>query len=1064
MALAQQTTGDILGTVTDATNAVVSGAAVTVESLDTHEAHKTTTTGAGEFVVNLLKPGTYSVTITATGFQKFVVRTVSLAAGDRTRVNAQMTVGSTSQTVTVQDVASALQTDSSVLATDIGQQPTQDLPLNGRNYTQLIQLQPGVNEGTSTGGLISGAELDDQRPSASFQANGQSEVMNNQMIDGADNYERLIGSISVRPSVDAISEMNVQTNTYTAEVGRTGGAVVNIITKSGTDQFHGDLFEFFRNDIFNTHGFDFTLPGAKAAPKGEWRQNQFGGSLGGPILKDKAFFFGSYEGYRLIQGTAPTTSIVPTASEYNDIHNYASGGGIDFSDNGGPKLTHAQLDPAGVDYLLMYPAPNSGTNSYVAGSKKIQNSAVYDARLDYTFNTNNIMYARYIYNAVYTDNNGNFPKVTVAGVSLWPEGFSYANDDDWDLLLNYIHTFNPHAVLELKAAYTRSDNESMPTSEGLNPNTAFGQPGINTNIYDSDASGLAIASVVMGTGTSGVVFMPLKDQDNTYQYLGALTLTHGAHNIKIGASSIRRQLTSVQSSFPEALWVFFDYPSLAQGMFLSNVGRSLELDAPHLRVWEPSAYVQDDWHARKNLTLNVGLRYDLFTPYTEIQNRISTWDPATSSLLIAGQNGVSGTAGIQTDYHGLSPRIGFAYSPGRHFVLRGGFGLSYFPMNTTSDANMKDPPFVATTNACASPGSWWGGPYCAAGYQRFINGLPLPTPANINNAGATIPDAVSPHYRTSYAEQFNLTVQKDWKGNVMTVSYVGLLGREMAQLLSDLNAAPPANYNASSDPNAFQEARPNYAKYPNLGAIGYFQSGGNSSYNALETSFERRMKDGLYFNVNYTHEHGLDNSTGLSQEGAGGYGMVPSKVDSLDYGNSPIDFRDHMAATVAYTLPFGKSATGALAMLIKGWQGNFIQVWTSGQPFTVINSSCVSQAISGCDDRSNQIGSWKISNPSISKFFNASAFAQQTAGTLGSERRNQLFGPHFRHSDLSVFKTFPIHESANAEFRVESFNLTNTANWNLPNASLGGANFGAITSMTYAYNPRVLQFALKLNF
>jgi hypothetical protein len=1080
---AQQTTADIVGTVTDPSGAVVQGATVTVESLETHEI-RSTTTSSGDYVVNLLKPGAYSVTVAASGFQSFSVTSVTLAAGDRTRINAQLTVGNSSQTVTVQGVASALQTDSSVLSTDIGEQPTQDLPLNGRNFVQLIQLQPGVNEGSSNGGLVSGAELDDQRQSASFEANGQSEVLNNQMIDGADNYERLIGSISVRPSIDAIAEMNVQTNTYTAEVGRTGGAMVNIITKSGTDQFHGDVFEFFRNDLFNAANFTVGQP----AIKGEWRQNQYGGSLGGPIKRNKAFFFGSYEGYRLVQGLASTIGTVPTVAEEQEARN---GEPIDFSDRAPTDPNYfpvpiptSSLDPLGTAYLQLLAPPNTtetitGTDgnslvvpAYSAGATRIQNSSVYDARVDYSFNAANSAYGRFIYNNVYTNNNGNMPAATVEGISILPQAFAYAPDIDYDALLDYIHTFNPHLVLELKAAYTRSNNESIPDNHGLNPLEKWA-PGsnINTNYANSDASGLAIVAMVNGTGTSGVIFDPLKDEDNAFQYLGAVTWTRGAHNIKMGASVIRRQLTSVQSSFPEGLWVFLSYPFLAQGSFITNDGRSLELDAPHFRVWEPGFYAQDDWHARRNLTVNLGLRYDVYSPYSEIGGRIATWDIDNSTYLI-GNNATAAspgivpnagkTAGVQTDHHGLQPRVGFAYTPGHSFVIRGGFGLSFFPMNTTSDANMKDPPFVATFNACNSPG--WGANTCPVGHQTFAQGFPTPVPAQITNPGATIPDAVSIHFRNSYVEQFNLTLQKELKGNVITASYVGLLGRELGQLLDDLNAAPPGNYSASSNPNAFQQARRYYAEFPNLGDIGYFQSGGSSSYNALQLSFERRLSHGVYFNINYTHEHELDNATGLSQEDAGGYSNVPSQVDKLDYSNSPIDFRDHFAGTVSYQFPFGKNARGIRGAAIKGWQANFIQVWTSGQPFTVVNSSSVSEAIPGYDDRPNQISGWKVSNPTLGKFFNPDAFAAQAPGTLGSERRNQLYGPHFRHSDLSLFKTFPVHDRANVEFRAEAYNISNTANWGLPNATLGGSGFGQVTSMAYTYTPRVFQFALKLNF
>ena len=1097
MALAQQTTADILGTVTDPTGAVVQGATVTVESLATHEIHTTTATGAGDFVVNLLQPGPYSVTVTATGFQKFFVTSVTLAAGDRTRVNAQLTVGNTNQTVTVEAVASSLQTDSSVLSSDIGEKTTQDLPLNGRNFTQLLTLQPGVSEGETNGGLISGAELDDQRQSAAFEANGQSEVMNNQQIDGADNYERLIGSISVRPSIDAISEMNVQTNTYTAEAGRTGGAVVNIITKSGTDQFHGDVFEFFRNDILNAADFNVGGPPIK----GEWRQNQFGGSLGGPIKRNKAFFFGSYEGYRLVQGTAPSIGDVLSNAEYAELQ---AGAPLDFSDRAtnDPQWSPVPVpttgcsiggacDPAGIMSLKLLPAPNTtqiitGTNgnqitvpAYANGGKKIQNSSVYDGRLDYTFNPSNSFYARYIYNNVFTDAIGYAPKVTLPGVTgaIDPEGFSTAPDKDWDVLMNYIHTFNQHLVFEGKAAYTRSDNESFPSSEGQNPENAWA-PGsnINTNAYDSDASGLPIIAMVAGgLGSGGVVFMPLKDQDNTFQYLGALTWTRGTHNIKFGASSIRRQITSTQSSFPEGIWLFWNFAYLAQGQFFSNDGRSLELDAPHIRVWEPAFYVQDDWHVNRHLTLNLGVRYDLFTPYSEIQGRFATWDNDNQTYLV-GNNVSTGTspyikynagntAGVLTDYHGLQPRFGFAFNPGHNLVFRGGFGMSYVPMNTTSDANMKDPPFVATSNACSSPGFWnafspetCDSVYGAGMYDTFSKGFPVPGPAQITGVGATIPDAVSIHYRTSYVEQFNLTVQKAWGDNVLTASYVGLLGREMPQLITDLNAGPLSATGLQQSNRAF------YSEFPNLGEVGYFQSGGKSSYNALQASFDRRMSHGLSFNINYTHSHSLDNSTGLSQEGEVGYSTVPSLVDTRDYGNSPIDFRDHFAGTASYALPFGKNAEGFEGALIKGWQGNFIISWLSGQPFEVINNNTNVAGTTANADRPNEVGPWKNSNPSINSFFKTSAFAVQTPGTLGNERRNQLYGPHFRHADLSIFKTFPVHESVNVEFRAEGFNIANEANWATPNATIGSSTFGEVTGMTYSYTPRVLQFALKLNF
>ena len=1044
-AQAQQTTGDILGTVADESGAVVPDAIVTIVSLETHETHVVKSSGSGDFVVNLLNPGHYSVTAARSGFKTYMVPSIMLSAGDRVRVDPKLAIGTASETVTVEAQASELHTDSSVLSHTISDKQTQDLPLNGRNFVQLVQLAPGVNEGPPDS-LTNGSKLDDRRQSASLSVNGQSDVLNNEMIDGADNNERLIGTVAVRPSLEAISEISVQTNTYTAEAGRTGGGIINIITKAGSNALHGSIFEFFRNDIFDAYTYNF----GQKLPKNELRQNQFGASLGGPIRRDKTFLFGDYEGYRQIAGTAPQTVIVPTLYEKQHPG--------DFSDTGGPVIQAGAIDSAGLAYFNLFPAPNQGTNIFVGNYKNVQYSHDFDARIDQIFNPNNNFYARFAYNNVYTDSPGIFPDATIGGITLNPSFIGYGLGNAKDLAyqgsLNYVHTFNANLLLELKAAYTRVDNESSPETDGLNPNQAIGQPNINTPI--SNSTGLAPIVVVTGASLGSVLFQPLKDQDNTFQYLGSVTYTRGAHNFKFGENFIRRQLTSFQSGYPEGLWIFLNYPGLVQGQYL-NTQRSLQLVVPHLRTLESGTYVQDDWHASKMLTINAGLRYDHFTPYTEITNSISTFNPQNAQLQVAGVGGVSNTAGIASDWHGLAPRVGFALTLAHDFVLRGGYGIGYFPMNTTSNANLKNPPFVATVSSC-------GFFSCGPGFTTFADGFPVPAPTIINTPGSSIPDAVSPHFRTSYIQQFNLTAQKEWGGNVYTVSYVGLLGRQLAQLLPDLNSPPPN----TCGPNAscYNALRPFHVQQPNLGQIGYFQTGGVSSYNSLQTSIERRLSHGLTMNINFTLAHSLDNSTGLSEEGAGGYGAVPSQVDTLEYGNSALDIRSRLAGNIDYELPFGKTLTGGKALAAKGWQVNVIGVWNTGLPYTITNANDVSNTNPGANnaDRPNRVGDPHVVSPGVTEFFNPNAFQAQAPGTIGSEPRNALYGPHYRHLDVSFFKTFPIRERFRLEFRAEGFNVLNTANFATPNASLGGANFSQITALSTAYAPRQIQFALKLTF
>jgi hypothetical protein len=504
-----------------------------------------------------------------------------------------------------------------------------------------------------------------------------------------------------------------------------------------------------------------------------------------------------------------------------------------------------------------------------------------------------------------------------------------------------------------------------------------------------------------------------------------------------------------------------------------EVQRALSLAAPHIRVWEPSVYIQDDWHAARNLTLNMGLRYDLYTPFTEIENHISTFNPDTGNMMIAGKDGVSNTAGVETDYRNLAPRFGFAYTVHPGTVIRGGYGIGFVPMNTTSTANMKNDPFVSSY-LCV---------FCAA---KFATGLPAITASNIDDPSAYIPDGVDPKFRSSYLQQFNLTVQKDFAGNVLTASYVGILGRHMAQILTDLNAPPP---NASSNPNSL---RPYYKQHPNLGNIGFMQTKGSSSYSSFQAAFERRLKNGLVLNANYSLAHQLDDTENLNGSGGGGYSVIPSRIRELDWGNSAIDIRHRIAGTANYEIPFGKNSTGLRRMLTNGWQGNLIAVWSTGLPFTVTNSTDVAGTLSGGYDRPNQIlPQANKSNPGMNEFFNLKAFQVQSAGTYGAprgsaagtigtmaERRDQLYGPHYRHVDLSFSKVFPIGERYHMEFRAESFNLTNTTNFGAPDSSLGDAvidangmvsndathTFGKITSTNGTIPPRQIQFALKLRY
>lgn len=1080
-ARAQQTTGDIVGTVTDTSGAAVPGARVTVTNTGTQIVRTTLSGASGAYVVNLLQTGTYSVSISAPGFQTYNLSSIQLSAGDRLRVDAKLTIGDVTESVTVEATASALQTDSSSLSSTIGQTTVQNVPLNGRNFVQLVQVQPGVNQGPPNG-LDNGTRPADLRQTATFSANGQDDVLNNEMIDGADNDERLTGTIAVRSSLDAIDQIHVETNNYTADVGRTGGAVVNIITKSGNNSFHGDLFEFLRNDITDANSYSF---GAKTK-KSELRWNQFGGSLGGPIMRDKAFFFGDYEGYRLREGLSPVINTVPTLYEEQHPGDFSDAtvpcSGNPTQQCPGPVFTSQQIDPVALYYFKLYPAPNQGSNQYFGVPSEAQNSDDFDLRGDLHIGDNDSLFAHFVYNKVLTSEPGSLPVVSVAGLQINPYSGIVGTADqlDYNSAINYTHIYSPNLLMNLFASYTRANNSTYPHDIGMNPNLAFGQPNVNSAI--GNASGLSPITVVGGTNLGDINFVPVTHADNTFQYVGSLAYTHGAHNLKLGASLIRRQLFSLQSNQPEGSWNFQPSPSngytgymnLVQGLYYT-VSRNIDLAPPHFRVWELGAYVADNWRIANKLTLNLGVRYDLYTPYAEVHNHAATFDPKTGALLVGGQNGVSNTAGIQTDYRGLEPRLGAAFDMGHGLVIRGGYAISFFPMNTTSTADLKNPPFVSTLSACGvAPNS----PVkCPAGMTRFADGLPLPTPVNLSTRGVSIPDAIDPNYNTSFIHQYNLTVQKQIAANVFTVSYVGLLGKDLIQFIN-LNAAPP-------NTGTLQQLRPYYSVDPNLGDVNFSQTHGTSNYNALQASVDRKFTHGFAFQVNYTYAQSLGNYTPGSEQGQGGYGIVPSKVNTYDYGNSPLEVRHALAGTINYALPIGLTAKGIEAAAIKGWQVNVLGLWSTSVPFTILNPANVSNTTPGTADRLDVIADPHVPNSSRLAFFNPGAFASQARGTLGSERIMQYFGPHFRHVDVGLSKTFALTERLNLDFTAQSFNLFNTPNFANPNASLPAVtaadtptvtlanindttinrnHFGQITSVISSYTPRVFQFSLKLRF
>jgi Carboxypeptidase regulatory-like domain len=1121
----QVNTGDVVGTVTDVSGALLPGATVTIKNTGTGASRTLQTGRTGDYSLNLLQVGAYEITIQANGFRTFVAKGLILFAGDRLRVDCKMEIGAAKESVLV-EVAPALQTDSSTIGTSISTGAVADLPLNGRNLTNLVQLSAGVTEGASNppGG---GNRSIDRRLTSAFSASGQNDFLNNNMIDGMDNNERYFGTVVIRPSVDAVQEVEVATNLYPAEVSRTEGGVADVITKSGTNTFHGSLFEYLRNDAFDARNYFATT-----GPVPELRQNQFGGSIGGPVRKRKTFFFGDYEGFRQVYAQNTYTSTVPTAAQMSLVAAAAVGQTIPAGSLLGNKSPFV-VSGLGKNLFSLYPAPTtSGTkNNFVFSPARNQFSHTFDARVDHHFSDRGILFGRYSFNDVNTYTPGTLPVVSINGNAYGSSRSGVSGGPSLEraqnLALNYVHVFRPELLLELKAAYLRFANQSLPVN-GFNAGVELGfdscslGTGYCINPHSGGAqSGLPAVNVAAYASLGDGMGVPLFDYNNSFQYQGSFIWTHGAHSLKTGASLIRRQMNwqhSLSALGSYAVNGTFTGNALADLLagYASDAQLQNEVAFPQFRSWEAGGYIQDNWRAARWLTLNLGVRYDIFTPFTETRGYISNFDTATGDVVspfLSGANHGTSTANVKTDFGDLSPRLGFSASIGLNMVLRGGLGLSYFPVGVGNAAVLQNVPLlnsrdcggdsaypVKCPTAIAGPGGL--GLNMARGlWQPTID----PTSADYPNealgtgvAAGTEIDSVANNLKSGRVAQYSLQLQKRLGAHLISLGYVGNLGRHLP-LVPDINQATYATYNYSGS-GCVNNGKPTYSSscftqgpipYPAYSGdqIYPLESAANSNYNALEASFLRHFTAGLEANLNYTWSHILNNG---SPQGEGGSRPVecvrdgclmdsgngtPIPVNSFlqyDYGNADLDIRQRFTAILDFALPFGKSLHGVAADLVKGWSVNAIYAYSTGLPTsiseqgggppgTITNASGILGFRGG--DAPNQVGDSNAGKVhTITEWFNTSAFAVQAPGLLGNARRNCVYGPPLRHLDFSLTKTFPIREAVMLQFRAESFNLTNTPNFAEPNTSLGSPTFGEITSTAPFSNPRLLQFALRLLF
>ena len=1064
---AQATTADLIGRVTDSSGAILPGATVTVQHTGTAQQRTQVTTSSGDYAFNLLPIGTYDVTIELQGFKTQKAR-MTVAAGDRARVDGKLEVGAINETISVTASTPLLQTDSANVASSFTEKLVQELPVQERNVYRFVQMVPGANEGALSSSA-NGTRPDERRQTVAVSVNGATDIENNHMIDGADNNERLQGTAGVRLSVDAVAEVRVQTNLYAAELGRTSGGVINIITKSGTNRFSGSAFEFARRGRF-----DSKLHFATADPIR--RQDQYGFSLGGPIRQNQTFFFADFERLDLEEGQ-PNLLTVPTMAMRNGDFSALLPTTVIYDPTTSPRtpfpgniIPANRISSVARTLMQLYPAPTTSAlvSNYTGQTVRTQASNGADVKVDHHFGGNNSIATRYSFNGVTTFTPGLCPTVQVSGTTIDPScvtagvggGGAFPGPNDTEvhaLQVNYTRAFSPSMVGELRAGYLKLDIASTGPNEGTNASTLMGLVGANLPQFEGRATGLSAIDIAGYAFLGDQGFLPIEYHDTTKQISGVMTFFRGAHNIKAGGGFIERWAAkrgvggspSGNYSFNQTLTNSGangtggnSIASLLLG-YPSAVTRNFEIAVPNYHSLEPSAYVQDDWRAKSWLTLNFGLRYDVYTPLTEENNNIANFDVETLTLLVAGQNGVGPTAGVKTDYTNLAPRFGFSATLPRQMVIRGGWGMSYFPTNMHSPALFRNPPFTSNY-----PGPTVNlGPTGGVPTLFLSDPLPAPQPASATNLVGAIA-AVDTDFKAMRVQQFNVIAEKEFWGNVVSAGYIG--SRTDRAVGSGFGGGGE-NYNQPAPgPGNVQTRRPFASTLPNVTNITVRESKYKQWYDAMQLMFQRRYRAGLTVSTHYT----LANAELEA--------WAPWDRTLVERFTNSTEIKHRYVATASYELPF-KFTNQAANAVLGGWQANVSGWWQSGLVFDVTNQNAAVN--NGGGDRPNLIGDPNLPKDerTLDRWFNTAAFAAQAAFTPGNAPRNMMRGPSQRRLDLSFFKSLALGGARRLQLRWEIYNVTNTANFAPPNSARGNAQFGRITSTGNSI-ARQMQFGARFSF
>jgi hypothetical protein len=1093
---AQQITGSIRGTVVDPSGGIVQGASVSAKQTETGLTRIAMTDRSGAYILLELPVGHYQLQVEAKGFEKYVQQGITLNVNETATIPVRLVVGADTQVVQVKADARLIQETVTSLGKTVLEREVLDLPLDGRNFTQLGLLQPGVVP--LTPGLAeAGGSL---RAGQAYEVNGQRPESNNFLIDGANNFNGVDGGFVLKPPVDAITEFRILTHNANAEFGNSLGSTTNIITRSGTNQIHGTAWEFLRNDVFDARNY--------FAPTVEpLKQNQFGGTLGGPIRKDKTFLFGYYEGFRNRQGETDSSTVPSVNERKGDFSALctAQDGGFTggFCQNPNHQLFNvftkqpylnnqfpvSSINTISLGLLSLFPPPNSGTNVFTSTQVVRQDTDQVGFRLDHYLAASDVFNFRYAFS-----NGTQFNPIPTSGASV--PGFPVGQEQRaQNFVAQETHTFSPALVsvfrfsfLRNKFLYGERTNHTTPASLGFqyqpSLDLAVGPPFIQVNGYTT-----------IGDPITG----PRNTYENAYDYSGSLSWVRGRHELKFGGGYQHLHINVLQGIATNGFFVFAPFPVVPDAFASFLFGQPVFFlqgrgdFARGIRGNSLNGYAQDTFKVTPRLTVNLGLRYELPFPYTEVKNRQTLWIPGRQStvmpnappgLLYPGDQGVPAGL-IPTFQKGFAPRIGVAWDPtgSAKWLVTSAYGIFYEPYYTGQGGPLQSPisapPYLQTLQISV--------PH----FSDPFNGNP---PVNGQFATPLTNLTLTPNLPLPYAQDWDLNLQRSFgKDLLLEVGYVGTKGTKLPRFIE----GNPAIYipgvdskgNAISTSGNADQRRihsgctladpPSKCQFSSTGLISGIA---NSSYNALEASLQRRFSRGLSFLASYTYSKAIDDASSFNMTGsaprpvAGENDLAQNPFNlAAERGPSLFDARHRFVLSYQWSLPFWKQPNAWYERALGGWQLNGIATLMSGTPFTVFDSNDVSvqggaPEITGFSaNRPNLISG---QNPNAgprntSAWLNANAFQRITQDPnspvqqFGTAGRNIGLGPRYANWDFSGFKNIRVAESKEVQFRAEFFNLLNHPNFRLPDSDISSPTFNQILA---ARSPRLIQLALKFLF